>query len=94
MYYNCFIHTCAGLATGVALFAEVIKLIEVVWAALNTQLGTLQLQQRRWTDPAGLGSWSRTQLTRLVTFLTAGAISVIAEEMHAIMCDKDINDFF
>ncbi len=72
-----------------ALFADVIELVEAVWAALNTQLGALQLQERRWTGPAGLRSWSCTQLTGLVTFLTVGALSVIPEEMHEMI---NIND--
>jgi len=41
------IFTCAGLTTGVALFADVIEPIEVLWAALHTQLGALQVQKRR-----------------------------------------------
>lgn len=59
------------------LFAEVVRLIEVVWAALNTQLGAFQLQQRRGTCPARLGPRSCTQLTGLVTFMTLGALTVI-----------------
>ena len=81
--------TCTGLTTGVALLADVIELIEAVWAVLNTQLGALQLQKRRWTGPAGLRPWPSTQLTGLVTFLTVGALFVIPEEMHGI-----INEFF
>lgn len=41
--FNC---TCAGLTTGVTLFTDAIDLIEALWAALNTQLGALQLQKR------------------------------------------------
>lgn len=65
-----------------ALFADVTELIEAMWTALNTQLGAFQLQKGRWTGPAGLGPWSCTQLTGLVTFLTVGALSVIPEEIH------------
>lgn len=83
--HSSFICTCAGLTTGVTLFADAIELIEAVWAALNTQLCALQLQKRRRTGPAGLRSWSCTQLTGLVTFLTVGALSVITEERHEFL---------
>lgn len=78
---GCHICTCAGLTASVALFADVIKLIEAMWTMLDTQLGALQLQKRRWTGPAGLRPWSCTPLTGPVTFLTVGALSVIPDTM-------------
>lgn len=65
-----------------ALFADVIKLIEAERTTLHTQLGALQLQQRRGTGPAGLRPRPCTHLTGMVTFLTAGALSVIPERTH------------
>lgn len=79
------IRTCAGLTTGVALFADVPVLKEALRTAFNTQLSALQLQERRRTGPAGLGSRSSAQLTGLVTFLTAGALSVIPGYMHTFI---------
>lgn len=75
-----FVCTCAGLTAGVALFADVTELVEALWAALDTQFGALQLQERRRTGPAGLGSWSRAPLTGPVTFLTVGSLFVIPED--------------
>lgn len=89
--------TCTGLTTGVALLADVIELIEAVWAMLNTQLGALQLQKRRWTGPTGLRPWPCTQLTGLITFLTVGALFVIPEEMHGLIITNKSDtyvDFF
>lgn len=74
--------TYACLTTDMTFFADVVRLIEAVWAAFDTQLGAFQLQQRRGTCPARLGPRSCTQLTGLVTFMTLGALPVIPEEMH------------
>lgn len=55
---GCLIYTCAGLTADVALFADVIELVEAQWAALNTQLSALQLEKRGSTGPAGLRTGS------------------------------------
>lgn len=74
-----------------ALFAHVILFVEALWAVLHTQLGALELQQRRWTGPAGRRPWSRTELTGLVTFLTVGAIYVKPEEIHKMISITDVH---
>ena len=74
--------TCAGLTAGVTLFANTAQPIKALWAAFHTQFGPLQLQEGRWTGPAGLRPWSCALLTGPVTILAVGILSVIPEEIH------------
>ena len=60
-----------------ALFAEMVELIEAGWTVLHTQSGAQQLQQRRAAGLAGLGSRTSAHFTGTVAFLTAGALPVV-----------------